>query len=151
MLQGTLPYIIGGGLFPGCLHCYSADNRADDPSRDRPVQAPTKELPEWLCRLQGGDSSLFDLVVESSRVPKLCGRWLRFLLLLGGDIERNPGPRGDRVPRGPLDLTTGFAAVTVDRMKRCVDGFQAWVEEEAQLTWSSLVKDPHATCLALRG
>ena len=107
-------------LFPGCLHCYSADNRADDPSRDRPVQAPAKELPEWLCRLQGGDSSLFDLVVESSRAPSFAAD-----VLLGVDIERNPGPRGDRVYGGPLDLATGFGAVTVDRMKRCVDGFQA--------------------------
>lgn len=151
VLQGTLPYLIGGGLFPGCLHCYSADNRADDPSRDRPVQSPSKLIPEWLRRLRAGDSRLFDLVVESSRVPKLCGRWLRFLLLLGGDIERNPGPTGNRAPHGPLDLSTGFATVTVERMKRCVDGFQAWVEEEAQLTWSTLIKDPHATCLALRG
>ncbi|CAE7848186.1 unnamed protein product, partial [Symbiodinium necroappetens] len=37
VLQGTLGYTLGGGLYNGSLHVYSAANRADGPSRNRPL------------------------------------------------------------------------------------------------------------------
>lgn len=43
-----------------------------------------------------GDPFAFDRVVQSSRIPKNPARWLRFLLLLAGDIEENPGPKQSR-------------------------------------------------------
>ncbi len=46
--QGSVAYVIGGGLYPGCLHCGSSFNRADEPSRDRPVLEPKKQVPFWL-------------------------------------------------------------------------------------------------------
>ena len=70
------------------------------------------------------------------------------LLLLGGDIERNPGPA---VGRGPLDLSVGFAAATSDRMRKCLSGFQLWCRDEASIDWSQLATDPQAVALALRG
>ena len=156
VLQGTIPYVIGSGLYLGSLHCYSADNRADDPSRDRPVRPPSKELPRWFVDLQAGSTWRFDQVVASSGIPKLAARWLRFLLLLGGDIERNPGPEkvfptSKRVGRGKLDLQKGFAPATSKRMSKCIDGFRAWLESEVGISWDALVSDPQATCLALRG
>ena len=67
-------------------------------------------------------------MLTAARVPKLAGRWLRLLLLLGGDIEPHPGPRQPlRVPRGPLDLQSGFTAGAVQRMARCMQAFKEWV------------------------
>lgn len=97
VLGCSLAYIIGGGLYPGGLHCYSDFNRADGPSRGRPIAGPSKAIPGWLESLQNGDPRPFDCVVAASRVPKIAARWLRFLLLLGGDIEVNPGPSFQRV------------------------------------------------------
>ncbi|CAE7310120.1 unnamed protein product, partial [Symbiodinium necroappetens] len=86
-----LPFVLGGGLYTGGLHIYSSKNRADGPSRNRPPEAPTKALPVWYEALCRRDYSLFDVYLASQGVPKLASRWLRLLLLLGGDIERNPG------------------------------------------------------------
>eukprot|EP00435_Cladocopium_sp_Y103_P069666 s198_g33.t1 len=117
-----------------------------------PLPASLKlHVPLWFLQLQAGDPWRFDQLVESSRVPKLAARWLRLLLLLGGDIEPNPGPLKPVIPRGQLDLSTGYAAVTAERMTKCVAGFRAWVETDAGLTWSILVQNPHAVALALRG
>ncbi|OLP85556.1 hypothetical protein AK812_SmicGene33449 [Symbiodinium microadriaticum] len=91
VLQGTLPYTLGGGLYNGTLHVYSAQNRSDGPSRGKPVDPPTKEVPLWLTQLCQGQTHRFDLTVASSAAPKLAARWFRLLLLLGGDIEVNPG------------------------------------------------------------
>ena len=103
VLQGTLPYTLGSGLYSGGLHVYSSKNRADGPSRNRALEPPTKEVPVWYSDLCAGKRWRFDVACAASRCSKLRARWLRLLLLLGGDIERNPGPsRSARlVPRGP--------------------------------------------------
>lgn len=154
VLQGSLAYIIGGNLYPGGLHCYSAFNRADAPSRGRPVQAPTKEKPKWFELLEKGDPSLFDIVVASSCVARVPGRWMRFIMLiLAGDVERNPGPMkpGTKVrPRGVLDLKVGFAEQTSNRMIQCVSAFQQWVENFCELSFENLVSDSQAVGWALR-
>ncbi len=147
ILQGSLAYIIGGNLFPGFLHCSSADNRSDAPSRGRDVEAPTKAYPMWLEALQTGDHGPFDAVVISSRCPKIAARWLRFLLLLAGDIEENPGPK----QRGPMDLSVGFVKATSDRMQKCYAGFREWCLTVAQLDWAAICGNPQALGWALRG
>lgn len=134
-------------MYPGHLHCYSADNPADNPSRDREVSAPSRKVPGWFEKLSDGDFTAFDAVVEAAQAPKIAARWLRFLLLLGGDIERNPGP--DR--RGPMDMSVGFVKATSDRMARCFEGFKRWSEEVAGVPWRSLESDPQAVAWALRG
>ena len=151
ILQGTLPYTLGGGLYSGNLHVYSSKNRADGPSRNRPVEAPSKEVPLWYQDLCKGDHFRFDCVVASSRCSKLAARWLRLLLLLGGDIERNPGPSSPPAPRGPLDLTSGFTAGTVDRMAKCLQGFKSWVASELGIPFPRLCLQPEPLALALRG
>ena len=53
VLQGALPYALGAGLYSGNLHVYSAMNRADGPSRNRPVDPPSRGILLWyedLCR-----------------------------------------------------------------------------------------------------
>ena len=61
ILQGCLGYVLGSGLYPGLLHCYSADNRADAPTRERSVDEPTREVPAWFTSLQEGDFHPFHL------------------------------------------------------------------------------------------
>lgn len=148
VLQTTMPYALGAGLYPGLLHVGSKHNRADGPTRDRPIDPCTKEVPEWFRKLQEGDYHAFDCVVQSSNISKNPARWLRFLLLLAGDIEPHPGPNRNR---GPLDMSVGFVEVTSDRMKKCFAGFQRWVEEKAEIGWDDLCRDPRAVSWALRG
>ena len=141
VLKGCVGYQILGNIYPGLLHCSSGKNRSDGPSRDRPVDPPTKEIPRWLLELQSGHTRPFDFVVASARYGRVAARWLRLLLLLGGDIERNPGPS---FGRGPLDLSVGFAVATSDRMRKCLTAFQLWCRDEASLDWAHLVTDPQA-------
>lgn len=99
-----------------------------------------------MCR---GDPRQFDAVVASSGIQKLPGRWLRLLLLLGGDIERNPGP-DKLLGRGKLDMTVGFRAETAVRMSKCLQAFSTWVATGAQLPWDRVCSDPEALSWALR-
>ena len=147
ILQGTLGFILGGNLYPGLLHCSSARNRSDGPSRGRDLVGPSKDAPQWFLDLANGDSRAFDCVVSSSRIPKIAARWLRLLLLLGGDIERNPGPRA----RGPLDLKIGFVQATSDRMEKCFEGLRRWCIDVGELDWDMIKGDPRALAWALRG
>ena len=151
VLQGSLGYVIGGNLYPGGLHCYSAQNRADEPSRDRPVRGPSKDKPQWLADLQLGDTRRFDAVTASARVAKNPARWLRFLLLLAGDIEPHPGPaKKNYRPRGEMDLRVGFSQDTASRMERCLQGFREWLESIAKLEWNQVILDLSALGYALR-
>ena len=88
VLGASLGYIIGSNISPG--YCIA-----------------TQVTTAWLTDLLNGDPRKFDLVVEASGMKKLPAKWLRFLLLLGGDIERKPGPARRRVPRGELNLEAG--------------------------------------------
>ena len=150
VLQGSLGYIIGSELYelyPGCIHCSSKDNRSDGPSRDRSIEPPTKAPPRWLTELGSGRTQTFDICVESSRFSKNPARWLRLLLLLGGDIERNPGPK---MHRGPLDLSVGFVPETSQRMAKCFEAFRVWVEDEARLPWDVVTNSSELLGLCLR-
>ena len=147
VLQTTMPYVLGAGLYPGLLHVGTKHNRADGPTRNRDIDPCTKEIPRWFRKLQEGDYHDFDCVVRASNISRNPARWLRFLLLLAGDIEPNPGP----AERGPLDMSVGFVEVTSERMQKCFSGFQRWVEEKADVNWEALCEDPRALSWALRG
>ncbi|CAE7873092.1 unnamed protein product [Symbiodinium necroappetens] len=149
VLLTALPYVLGGGLYPGGLHVYSGANRSDGPSRGRSVAPPTKDWPVWLEELREGSTYRFDVCLAAARVPKLAGRWLRLLLLLGGDIERHPGPAG-RVPRGPLDLTSGFATSTRHKMTKSLDAFKLWLSVSLNLTFAAAMASAESAATALR-
>ena len=150
VLLTALPYVLGGGLYPGGLHVYSEANRSDGPSRGRGVAPPTKDWPVWLSELCEGRTYRFDVCLAAARVPKLAGRWLRLLLLLGGDIERHPGPVG-RLPRGPLDLTTGFAASTRQKMSKSLEAFKQWLAVSMSLSFAAAMSCAESAAAALRG
>ena len=150
ILQGSLGYVIGGNLYPGGLHCYSKHNRSDEPSRGHPVRGPTKDCPAWLSDLEKGHYGKFDAVVASSRVSRNPARWLRFLLMLAGDIEPNPGPGiPSPVPRGAMDLTVGFAKETSSRMTRCLQAFRTWCESGGFI-WEQICSSVESLAYGLR-
>eukprot|EP00438_Fugacium_kawagutii_P008019 Skav209170 [mRNA] locus=scaffold1137:401715:406094:- [translate_table: standard] len=151
VLQGSIGYVIGGNLYPGGLHCYSKHNRADEPSRGKPVRGPTKAEPAWLSDLRKGKHEKFDAIIASSRVSKNPARWIRFLLLLAGDIERNPGPSVKAPkPRGAMDLTVGFSQQTSTRMTRCLGVFRNWVVHEGGFDWEEVISTTQGLAYALR-
>ena len=130
-LQGCLGYVLGSGIYQSLLHCYSQDNVADNPGRGKPVGAPTRLQSRWLQELMQGQPERFEKFVLSARIAKNPARWLRFLLLLAGDIERNPGPPA-RPVWGPLDMAAGFAPSTAHKMAKSFEFFKAWLHEQAR-------------------
>lgn len=148
ILRGSIAYCVGGNIYPGLLHGPSEKNPADAPSRGRDVPPPCRDLPLWLTELQQGRPWRFDCSVRASQFSLNAARWLRFLLLLAGDIERNPGPAKTRQPRGPLDLNVGFAPVTADRMSKCFGAFREWCISK-DFDWDRLTHDPQALGWAL--
>jgi hypothetical protein len=88
-------------------------------------------------------------VCAAAEIKKIPARWLRLLLLLGGDIERNPGP-ARREPRGPLNLEAGFAPSTASKMKRAFEAFALWVAEHCRAPLARILQDCAATECALR-
>ena len=89
--QGTLSYLLGGNLYPAGIYVPSGIFAADDPTRRRPVRAPTLEPPRWLQELHEGRVADFDRVVAADAMDSLGSRWLR--LLLG--LQALPG-QGDQ-------------------------------------------------------
>ena len=150
VLRSALPYVLGCGLYPGGLHVYSAQNRSDGPSRGRPPAPACKAWPSWLQALVRGDSRPFDLVCASASVPRLLGRWLRLLLLLAGDVERNPGPFHDGGPRGALDMAGGFAPSTRHKMDKALRAFATWLMSTFSLPLATVLSSAESASLALR-
>lgn len=150
VLRSTVPYVLGSALYPGGLHVYSAKNRADGPSRGSRPLAPSKPWPPWLVGLASGDTRLFDLVCASAAVPRRLGRWVRLLLLLAGDVERNPGPRHSGGPRGRLDLQSGFAVSTRNKMSKALSAFTVWLLSEFSLSLEDVTSSASTAALALR-
>ena len=155
ILRTSLGYIIGGCLYPGSLHCRSAWNRADGPSRDTEAPGPSRPIPRWLKELREGKVELFDQMIALAKWNRPVGRWIRLLLLLAGDIEQNPGPpqttsNKQYAPRGELNLLGGFATATSTRMQKCLQSFQKWCVDEAGVSFESVCETAEAANLALR-
>ena len=80
------------------------------------------------------------------------GRWVRLLLLLAGDIERNPGPGLSKPrPRGELNMQVGFSQATVQRMARCLYSFEVWTKDKLGLSLDEVLATAEMADLALRG
>ena len=107
------------------------------------MRPASRELPTWFLNLQSGDPRAFDAVVASSAIPRNPARWLRFLLLVAGDIEPHPVPKIYK-PRGEMSLDVSFAPETAGRMKRCLSAFRLWLETELKISWDTLIAEPAA-------
>ena len=83
VLCSALPYVIGGGLYPGGLYVPTDVHRADDPTRNRAVRPPSREPPAWLTEAEAGDFTRFDCVAYAdSRAPYPACLWGRLVSLL---------------------------------------------------------------------
>lgn len=81
-LSTSLPFILGGELFPALFHIGTDDNVSDDPSRLRELRAAPAVRPVWLSNFLAGRHKYFDLVrAADDRVWPLSG-WSRFAVLL---------------------------------------------------------------------
>lgn len=121
-------------------------------SRDSDVPGPSRPEPCWLSELRVGRFEAFDRMVESCTWVRPLGRRYRLLLLLAGDIERNPGPTSSKgqQARGDLNLLGGFARATSDRMAKCLKAFAFWCEAHVGLTLEQVVESVEITDLALK-
>ena len=86
----------------------------DGPSRDRPVPKPSLETPHWLSEL-------------------LAGRWLVTSSLIQARLARHACPE-----RGPLDLNAGFVASAAHKMRKSLEGFLIWLQDEVALELSEV-------------
>ena len=155
VLRTSLGYVLGGGLYPGTLHCRSAWNRADGPSRDRDVPAPSCARAKWIDDLCEGKFERFDEMLEADRWIRPVGRWIRLLLLMSG-IEPNPGPgvhSGNQSyqPRGELCSFGGLSRATMGRMQTCLQKFETWLYAELGLSLDAALSSAELANLALRG
>ena len=152
VLRTALPYVLGGGLYSGTLHCRSAWNRADAPSRARAVEPPSGPKASWISQLEVGNVVPFDRMVRACDWARPVGRWARLPLLIAGDVEPNPGPVrvSNYTPRGELNLFGGLTQATSQRMQKCLDAFQLWLRDEFSLDLEfALASSEHAN-LSLR-
>ena len=81
--QGSLGYVLGGGLYIGGLYAPTGIHRADDPTRRRPIRSPRIDQPSWLRDLAAGHFARLDVVLFADRLCRPWNLWCRLLLLAG--------------------------------------------------------------------
>ena len=146
VLKTSLPYLIGGGLYPGGLHCYSAN---DAPSLVAGTLSPPQS--RFLC----GTHPFAKVTPKCSTFTwkaAVCHGWqpdgCACCFSLVGTWSETLAPRPER---GPLDLGTGFAPATARRMEQCVAAFRRWVETELEILFARVCLSGQTCALALRG
>lgn len=73
------------------------------------------------------------------------------MLLLAGDIERNPGPGGQSYePRGELDMFGGLSRATAARMRQCLQGFSNCLSSELGFQLEDALSSAEMTNMTLR-
>lgn len=80
-LGSTLPYIIGGDLYPHLLHIGTGDNASDDISRFIRLRAPSSDMPLWLRLLLTGDPEPFDQIRAADSLLWPFSGWSRLVRL----------------------------------------------------------------------
>ena len=117
--QGSLGYVLGGGLYFGGLYAHTGIHRADDPTRRRAIRSPRIDKPAWLSELESERFPRFDIVLFADRLCRPWNLWCRLLLLVGvGSSEcdetelfaQPSGAMARRVDAAPLLRHLGVAA-----------------------------------------
>ena len=80
-LGSTLPYVIGGDIYPYLLHIGSAHNASDDISRFVRLRQPSTHVPRWLRMLLAGDPTTFEQVQVADQLVWPLSGWSRLLRL----------------------------------------------------------------------
>ena len=81
-LGSTLPYFIGGDLYPYLIHVGSKEYPSDDISRFVQLRISDGITPLWLQSLLDGDTRFFDQVVEADKLVWPMSAWSRLIRLL---------------------------------------------------------------------
>ena len=80
-LASSLPYIIGGDLYPSLLHMGSKDNASDDVSRFVKLRKAAEPLAPWLQQLLVGEHSIFQEVWKADQLKWPLNGWARLIRL----------------------------------------------------------------------
>ena len=80
-LGSSLPYIIGGDLYPALLHIGSKDNASDDVSRFVKLRKATESLAPWLQQLLAGKHSIFEEIWKADQLKWPLNGWARLIRL----------------------------------------------------------------------
>ena len=88
-LRGDLPYVLGGNLYLGFHFAASRLNPADDPTRDVPLRAPVRPLPQWLSASAGGELGLAEEVMDTVACNRPLSQWRLLLcrLMMGRSLR----------------------------------------------------------------
>ena len=96
-MSTTLPYLVGGNLYPAHIHVGTHDNASDDPSRLAPLRSPPSIMPLWLSRFLSGAHQYLTAARIADDCAGVPGRWARLVvvrLALLGDASPPPGLTG---------------------------------------------------------
>ena len=78
-LSTTLPYIVGGNLYPAHIHVNTHDNASDDPSRLVALREPAASTPLWLSRFLNGSSQYLTAARLADDCKGAPGLWARLV------------------------------------------------------------------------
>ncbi|CAE7454060.1 SUF4 [Symbiodinium sp. CCMP2592] len=131
-LSTSLPYILGGDLYPCLFHVGTGENCSDDPSRLRPLRAPTAVTPVWLQRFLAGDDRFLTAVRASDDFSGALGCWTRLSM-----PRRRSAAAGDR-SRINLDVAGGLTKVVASRRESLFLEFERWVEDELHCSFQQV-------------
>ena len=70
-LKAALPFLLGQNVYLGCQYVPTAENVADDPTRDRPIRGPQVAAPEWLAEAEKGRFEKLDAFLQLLRLDPL--------------------------------------------------------------------------------
>ena len=139
-LGSSLPYIIGGDLYPHLLHIGTHDNASDDISRFVDLRRPACPFPPWLSALNSGSPELFDQVREADKLEWPFNGWARLVRLsivaLSKWYSAMPRPRKSCVESRShisLDTTANRHVETNKRRAACFRDFTGWIKREIDL------------------
>ena len=93
-------HVVGGEVYLGLLYFPTAENPADDPTRDAPLRAPVEAWPKWAEAAVRGDFAPMDEFLQKHGVDP---EQLKGVPKLEIKSEESP-------PHGPARLGTGFGS-----------------------------------------
>ena len=88
-LRLGLPYTISYRHYPGYKFSPTRLNRADDPTRDRPVR-PSRGCPEFVQDMLGGDCDEWDAWIKLPRQCRAISPWAHFVVRLLRPTQLRP-------------------------------------------------------------
>lgn len=144
-LLRELPYVVCGVLYFGNLFGPSRLQPADDDSRFRPTRAPTAKFASWQDR--AGARGAFERWAHPVPLRRGHSDKVRFvLLLLGGDVERHPGPRRAcrRPSLPPVSRKAVIRAEAWEARQALVAEFQRWLRGQGRPPLGRLYSDAEA-------